>query len=190
LKTLALIGQFDDGIGEFLSAVDATKGYSLLLHCTLGEKSNLGLLLLSLRKWFSLWNTTNLPPWVGSRRVDIMASLSRFRLHNQIPGNDLSNEWFRVFFNWRRLHPILRLRKLQESVLNVFAPILEQTRSLCISPGEYDEGFICCPGFWQYFRGVRTLRFLGRDDGVTYRSTTAYFINALCNDLGTCLILR
>jgi len=183
LKTLALIGEFDDGIGDFLLAIEATKKFSLFLHCTIDKNTILDQLLQGLRKWFAIWNI-NLHPDVGRRRVDVMSSFARFRLHNQIPGNELSDEWFRVFLNWRRIPNVHCIRKLQADILQVFGPVLRQTRTLSICAGGLDEGFICSPGFWQeYFHRVRTLRFLkvacGGDVG-----NTGCFINALCNDIG------
>lgn len=186
LKTLALIGEFDHGIGDFLLAIEATKKFSLFLHCTIGKKTILDQLLQGLRKWFAIWNI-NLQPDVSRRRVDIMSSHSRFRLHNQIPGKELSDEWFRVFLNWRHLPNVHCLRKLQADILQIFGPILRQTRTLSISPGGFEQGFVCCPGFWlEYFHRIRTLRFLNAEGDIN--GTAGCFINALCNDIGVSLI--
>ena len=183
LKTLALIGSFDDGLGEFLLAVEPAQRYSLFLHCTLGNNSNVDELVCGLRKWFAVWNT-DLPPDVGKRRIDLMASCSRFRLHNQIPGTNLSNEWFRIYFNWKSINA-LRLRKIQAEIFDLFRPVLRQTQTLCISTGCIFEGYVCCSSFWQDFQAVKILRFLLSKG---HASTTPCFIKALCNDIGMFLI--
>ena len=190
LKTLTIIGDFDDGIGDFLLAIEATKKYSLFLHCTIGKHTNLSHLLYGLQKWFAIWNI-NLQTDVGQRRVDFMASHTRFRLHNQIPGKELSDEWFRIFFSWRRLLNPHSLRKLQADVFQILGPVLRQTRTLSICPDTYDHGYICGPDFWQeYFHEVKTLRFLNSTrDGDINDSTTGCFINAICNDIGVSLFV-
>lgn len=185
LKTLTLIGKFDDGLGEFLLAVEPTQRYSLFLHCTLVKNSNVDLLVCGLRRWLAVWNT-NLPPEVGQRRIDLMASCSRFRLHNQIPGTNLSDEWFRIYFNWKSINSPERLRKIQTEIFDLFQPVLKQTHTLCIVTDGICEGFVCCPSFWQHFQAVKILRFTSRDLGEC--STTAGFIKAMCNDIGMLII--